>query len=568
MIRHAFGFGRAAAKHTASRGALGKTLRHSTSVTLPADSNQALGIGQYAKDFIGGKYGDNIADFVWERIEMFHTDSVMCGVSALALKTNAPTVLREEVFEYPDPKGATAFGSRKKCAPEKAICANASAVREWDSNGTVFGYNPSIPGHTAGEFGHNDFYPVVVAAAQVTGSIDGKTALKAMIAIDEIRGRLAEVFSLKSYKIDHVVHGAIASAAVYGALLGASAEQIESAIGMCIAHYIPFRAIRAGKQLSDSKGASAAISTEAAVLSMRRAMRGFVGPKDIFRNPEAIFRFFEPTTGTASSKDNIDITLGNKVRWGVGPSPFNLVLSHSGSDFAVCGMHFKLGLYEHQSAGALEGGISALVNNPDFVAGGLDAIDNINIIAYEPAFGIIGDPAKKDPKSRQSADHSMAFIVSRLLQKAMKNGKVPSTMDGAWKELMLSPYDYGAKALYDSETRALMQKITFEHGGPDYDAKYPDGIPTSIDITVKGGKKISSSLVMYPSGHARNTSANLRDILDHKNKMLGDIVFKDEAATKGFVSKLQSLKSLSAAETQTIYEFDWDNMKDHPCIDG
>merc|ERR1711959_841158 len=137
--------------------------------------------------------------------------------------------------------------------------------------------------------------------------------------------------SLKSYKIDHVVHGAIASAATYGALMGATAEQIESAIGMCVAHYIPFRAIRAGKQLSDSKGASAAISTEAAVLSMRRAMNGFIGPKDIFRNPESIFRFFEPTTGVEKNKDNIDITLGNKQRWGPGDSPFNLVLSHSGS---------------------------------------------------------------------------------------------------------------------------------------------------------------------------------------------------------------------------------------------
>merc|ERR1719410_1565459 len=189
-------------------------------------------------------------------------------------------------------------------------------------------------------------------------NLPGDVVLRSMLLSDEIRGRLAEVFSLKSYKIDHVVHGAIASVATFGAMMGASVDQIESAIGMCIAHYIPFRAIRAGKQLSDSKGASAAISTEAAVLSMRRAMRGFVGPKDIFRNPEAIFRFFEPTTGAEASPDNIDITLGNKVRWGPGPSPFNLVLSHSGADFAVCGMHFKLGLYEHQSAGALEAIIS------------------------------------------------------------------------------------------------------------------------------------------------------------------------------------------------------------------
>lgn len=79
--------------------------------------------------------------------------------------------------------------------------------------------------------------------------------------------------------------------------------------------------------MSDSKGSSAAISTEAAILCMKRAMNGFIGPKDIFRNPEAIFRLNEPTKG--------------------GDSPFNLILSMEGDDFATMGMHFKLGLYEH-----------------------------------------------------------------------------------------------------------------------------------------------------------------------------------------------------------------------------
>lgn len=68
-----------------------------------------------------------------------------------------------------------------------------------------------------------------------------------MVLLDEIRGRLAEVFSLKTYKIDHVVHGAIASAVTYGVLNNATNDQIECAVGMIVAHYIPFRAIRAGK---------------------------------------------------------------------------------------------------------------------------------------------------------------------------------------------------------------------------------------------------------------------------------------------------------------------------------
>merc|ERR1712182_156195 len=214
-----------------------------------------------------------------------------------------------------------------------------------------------------------------------------------------------------------------------------------------------------------SKGSSAAISTEAAILSMRRAMRGFLGPRDIFRNPESIFRFFEPTTGVKANKDSIDVTLSNKVRWGVGPSPFNLVLTHSGSDFAVCGMHFKIGLYEHQSAGALGGLVDLLQQNPELTNGGMDAIDKINIVAYEPAFGIIGDPAKKEPKTRQSADHSMAFIVSRILKKALldKKGSVPTAMDDVWMSLMLSPYDYGAEAIKDKVTLDIMSKISFEH---------------------------------------------------------------------------------------------------------
>ena len=112
---------------------------------------------------------------------------------------------------------------------------------------------------------------------------------------------------------------------------------------MIVAHYIPWRAIRAGKQLSDSKGASAAISTEAAIMSVARAMKGFQGPKDIFRNPEAIFRQFEPCADYQS--------------------PFEIVLANKGSEFAVMDMHFKLGLYEHQSAGAIEGILRLIGDN-------------------------------------------------------------------------------------------------------------------------------------------------------------------------------------------------------------
>ncbi|MEZ6242266.1 MAG: MmgE/PrpD family protein [Phycisphaerales bacterium] len=522
-------------------------------LTLGADTNQALGIARYAIEYLSSNPERRGApdEAVLKRTGLFMTDAALCGLSALALRTVAPSVLRDEALAYPvtdaawRPKsaksnGATVFGSSALVHPEKAIAANSSAVREWDSNGTNFGYNPARNA-TAGEFGHNDFYPVCVAAAQMAGR-DGADALLAMVCLDEIRGRLAEVFSLKTYKIDHVVHGAIASAAVFGALLGASEEQIESAIGMCVAHYIPFRAIRAGKQLSDSKGASAAISTEAAVLSVKRSMSGFRGPRDIFRNPEAIFRIFE---GPGQMFKAVNAESANTKK--ADASPFDLTLSRAGSDFAVMGMHFKLGLYEHQSAGALQAVIDLLTKNPGLLDGADGGrIKKIRIAAYEPAFGIIGDPAKRDPRTRQSADHSMCYIVATLVRKAIESGKV------GWKELMLSPYDYDERAIFHTLTRKIMDKIEFVHGGPEYDAKYPDGIPTSVVITDVDGTEHDSGLVMYPAGHARNTTAELEGILAHKFELLGSLASDQPAAV---IDRFRGLGSMSASQVAALHDF-------------
>ncbi len=494
------------------------------SVLLKSDENQARGLAQYAVDFLSGRFAPPGQEAL-QMVERFHLDSVACGVSAIACGANAPTVLRREAADYPCPHGATCFGSSLRVMPEKAVLANCSAVREWDANGTNFGYNPAA-GATAGEFGHNDFYPVAIAAAQ-QARLDGQTTLRAMLLIDEIRGRLAEVFSLKDHKIDHVVHGAIASAAVYGALLDATVDQIESALGLLVAHYIPFRAIRAGEQLSDSKGASAAISAEMAVLSVHRARRGFVGPADIFRNPEAIFCLFQRPARR-------------------GASPFDLRLTTSGDDFAVLGMHFKLGLYEHQSAGAIEGLFGLLGKHPAL----LDderRLRRVRISIYQPALGIIGDPAKRDPKTRQSADHSMVYIIATLLRKALTNRRA------GWRELMLAPADYDAAALSDPLTRRLMERIEFVHGGREYDEKYPDGIPTTLEIEHETLGTLSSGLVMYPAGHARNRTADLGGLLEHKFRLLAALAVADAEALR---RRFSDLARKTAQEMADLYDFE------------
>jgi 2-methylcitrate dehydratase len=260
---------------------------------------------------------------------------------------------------------------------------------------------------------------------------------------------------------------------------------------------------------------------------MRRAMRGFVGPADIFRNPEAIFCLFE-------KPDN------------KGASPFDLALSTAGDDFAVMGMHFKLGLYEHQSAGAIQGLMDLWQKHPKLLddAAKLKAV---RITIYEPAFGIIGDPAKRDPRTRQSADHSMVYIIATLLRKALTLHRA------GWRELMLVPDDYDERSLFDPLTREIMARIEFRHGGREYDDRYPDGIPTTIEIEHAELGSLSSGLVMYPLGHARNTSAELPSMLEHKFRTLAAIGVSDvDALYRRFTGMVKK----SPADIAQLYDFE------------
>ena len=505
---------------------------HSASCTtcmLPADTNQALGLAHYCQDFLGNP--QPIDPGTLALLERFHLDSVGCGVSAIHQRANAPTVLRDEALATlpaAGSRGGLCFGSARACAIEKAVLANASAVREWDSNGTNFGYD-ATKGRTAGEFGHNDYYPVAVAAAREAG-LDGDTSLRLMLLIDEIRGRLAEVFPLRKYAIDHVHHGGVASAAAYAAALGGTAEQIESAIGLVVAHSVPFRAIRAGHQLSDSKGASAAIAAEAAVTAARRALAGFQGPRDVFRNPLAIYRLNQPCPD--------------------GQSPFDLELGVAGDAFAINGMHFKLGLYEHQSAGALQSVIDLLARHPGLAAD-LAAIEQIRVAIYEPAYSIIADPAKRTPTTRQSADHSLPYILARTLLKAQAAIAAGCDCPG-WAELMLLPDDYADDAIADPAVASLIDKMTIAHGGDAFDRAYPEGIPTSVTIDHATAGEVGGEFVMFPLGHARADAAETAVLVDLKF----DRLVAGAVANPQVLRDRMRLAGRSAAEMAELYAFE------------
>lgn len=128
----------------------------------------------------------------------------------------------------------------------------------------------------------------------------------------------------------------------------------------------------------------------------------------------------------------------------------------------------------------------------------------------------------------------MVYIVSTMLRKAIQDAELltsinaGTTLDAVWKRLILLPEDFSQKAIHNPLSKKLSDLMEFEHGGKPFDEKYPEGIPTTIQITLKDGSFFDSKLVMFPSGHAKNTDCDLRGILDNKFKVLGKIALAEK----------------------------------------
>ena len=117
---------------------------------------------------------------------------------------------------------------------------------------------------------------------------------------------------------------------------------------------------------------------------------------------------------------------------------------------------------------------------------------------------------------------------------------------------MLVPADYDDGEPVSSAHATAHRQIEFRHGGREYDDKYPDGIPTTLEIEHESLGRVSSGLVMYPEGHARNTSGNLTALLEHKFRVLAGLGVTDVNA---LYRRFTNLSEKSVAEIADLYDF-------------
>jgi hypothetical protein len=58
---------------------------------------------------------------------------------------------------------------------------------------------------------------------------------------------------------------------------------------------------------------------------------------------------------------------------------------------------------------------------------------------------------------------------------------------------------------------------------------------------------------MYPAGHARDATANLKDILSHKFQLLGGLALKE---SQPIIDRFNNLAKLSTKELANLHDFE------------
>jgi 2-methylcitrate dehydratase len=136
--------------------------------------------------------------------------------------------------------------------------------------------------------------------------------------------------------------------------------------------------------------------------------------------------------------------------------------------------------------------------------------------------------------------------VATLLRKAIEQ----RTSD--WRSVMLLPEDYSETALVHPLTRLLMSKVALHHGGHEFDRRYPEGIPTEVTLEHAKRGSLKSGLVMFPTGHAGNTTAPLEELLQYKWEALAALAVDDVPAALGRWTKLTAKSSDEVRELWNV----------------
>ncbi len=433
-------------------------------------------------------YSD-LPEAVVEQAKRFIYDSVGCAFGAL--RTRDVNILRDLYTEMGGREEATLIGFGDRIPAVNATLVNSLMVRALDFNDIYWKEDPSHP---------SDLIPAALAVGEmVDASIE--ELIVAVVLAYEFEQRLCEFArpGVRERKWHHATLTQFVSPLVAGRLLKLTEDQMVYAIGINGSHNHTIGCPTAG-QLTMMKNTVDPMAVQSGVFAALMAARGYTGTEKVFEGKEGFMDVFGPDWDEKVLFDGL------------------------GKSFRImdCGMKaFPTEALTHTHISAA----IKLVTEHDIDP---DTIRTVTVTTIARACDILFDPHKYRPESRETADHSLPYCLTRAIL-----------------DRKITPAAFSDEALRDPRVWELIDKIKGE-ASIEFEEMFPAKQPSRVAIEVEDGQ-VFTTYLEYPKGDPREPMT-LSD-LDAKftglaEAQVSDDQMKDVKASIFGMEKLSGVREL------------------------
>lgn len=332
--------------------------------------------------------------------------------------------------------------------PVTASFLNALMIRVMDYNDIYWKQDPSHP---------SDLIPAALAAAERAGG-SGRDLILGIVLAYEFEQRLCEVSfpGIREIGWHHATLTAAAAPIAAGRMLGLSAEQIQHAIGISASRHCTTGSVTAGK-LTMMKNTVDPLATQSGVLAALLAEQGYTGPEHVLDGKEGFSHVFD-----------------TEWRW-------EILTEGLGRDWRIlqCGMKFfPTEALTHAPISA----VLDLVTEHDLKP---EEIQEITIYSLARAADILADPSKYDPRTKETADHSLPYVIA-----------------AAVVDRQVTPKQFKPEKIMDPRIREQLHKVKVV-ADPEIEKVFPELQRVRAVVTTTDGRSFTKELD-YPKGDPRN----------------------------------------------------------------
>ncbi|MEZ4651307.1 MAG: MmgE/PrpD family protein [Candidatus Eisenbacteria bacterium] len=415
------------------------------SAAAPAAGNKGT-ITLTMSNWAAGLEFDAIASDAVHQAKRYLLDSVGCALGGF-LQHDAKIAL-EVLDEIAGEGPCGIIGTGKRTDAVSASLANALMVRVMDYNDIYWKQDPSHP---------SDILPAAIAMCERAGT-GGKELILGIVLGHEFEMRLCEAAfpGIRERGWHHATLTAFASPIVAGRAIRLSAEQIQHAIGISASRHATLGAVTAGK-LTMMKNTVDPMATQSGVLAALLAEKGYTGPEHVIDGKEGLVHCFGPSW-------NLEVLVdGLGESWRINQ----------------CGMKaFPTEALTHTPISA----VLTLMETHDLHH---ENVEKVHIRSLARAADILADPSKYDPRSKETADHSLPYVIAAALV-----------------DRQVTPAQFTQEKIMDETIRAQLPKVVVV-ADPEIEKVFPALQRVIVTITTKDGRELTQQLD-YPMGDPRN----------------------------------------------------------------